>query len=217
MDLSYLLNPSVRPHVDMFSDLCHDYCNAHIAFEFRGTRNKPNSPEEWSEWWECGNDFEEPFVSRSLPTLHWNQEELEKLLTLFTPGVQRVIMARMLPDYLKHARRVFVGSLFPEVYDFWITSISKTASPLKDVYRKGSIPSHREQRRPHKLRKTTWKGAMPNLGEQWFQKKWIGSLGHVYRAQLIELTLTHNSFNNLIVADFKYDTEVHDGNKWAYC
>lgn len=221
MQLSFILNSNNvhSPHVDLFSDLCTDFCNAHLAFEFRGKSDKPSSPEEWAEWWECGDDYEEPFISRAVPTLHhhWKKEEMEHIASVFTLGVQRVIVARMLPDYLKHARRVFVGSLFPEVYDFWIESIGRDRKPVNDVYRNGSIPSHREKRRPHKLRKTTWKGILPNLGEQWFQKKWIGTLGHVFRAHITELTLTHNSFNYLIVADFIFEVEFHDGNKWSYC
>jgi hypothetical protein len=215
--LSFLLNPRSEPpsHVDLFSDLCPNcYCNGHLAYEFQGSTTKPSTVEEWSEWWDCGDDYEEPFISRPMPIVHWSIEEKRKIISVFTPNIQRVIMARMLPDFHKHARRVAVGSLFTEVYNFWIEELIKNMKPTKDGYRNASIPTHRDERRVHKLRKTTWVGTMPNLGENWHRKKWIGDLGHVFRTQISEITFTHNSWNNLVFVDFIFNVEHHDGNKW---
>jgi hypothetical protein len=221
MNLSLILNKKdyrlSEKHCDQFHDLCPCYCNAHMAYEFRGTSVRPSTPAEWSEWWDSNMDYEEPFVSRPVPHTTWSKVEMEKFFEEFTPTVQRVIVARMLPDYVKHAKKIFVGALPLEIYDYWLELISKTVKPIKDWGRLSGIPTH-TTRRHHDLHKSTWVGDMPDLGTPlWHQKKWMGELGNIFRAKITQITITHNNFNNLIVVEFKYVTEFNDGSKWNFC
>jgi len=218
--ISLLLNKTDihndEKHATMYHDLCPCFCNAHMAYEFRGGCEQPKTPEEWIEWWQSNRDYEEPFVSRPLPPVVFSVEEMDRVISLFTPTVQRVIVARMLPDYIKTPRNICVGSLPPQIYSHWLSVIGRHNKPIGDTSRKSGIPTH-TTRRPHQLLKTTWAEAMPDLGPQWHLKKWIGPLGHVNRARVLELSITHNTFNNLIFVNFTYETEFNDGNKWNFC
>jgi len=203
-------------HTEMHTELCPDFCNAHLAYEHGGTSVPPGNPQQWWNWYESPWDYEEPNLSRATREIFWTEDEINKVLNCHTSYTEKVIIMRLLPDFAKHAKRVFVGALPEELMSIWIKRMSEGSKPMVDVFRTARVPSHRPEKHKVKLRKTEWSGEMPKLTSPfWFMKKWVTPTGVIFRAKISSITFTHNNFNNLIHVDFIFVTEFHDGQNWC--
>jgi len=213
------------PTINLLEQFCPCGCNANISYTSVSrselvSHARPQTNEDWNNWWSSNNSWEEPNLSRTAHNPVWSALEKMKVLNVLNQRVEKILIRRMLPQYKKVVSRLVVGSLDPSLWSSWIRLLSNGAPASEIKQRTLRAPSHlpTKQKVPHW--KVTWQAYMPKLSEvhpQWWRKKWVTEEdGIVYRAWITKLSFGYNPLTEIVAATMEYKTQFfHDNqNTW---
>jgi len=206
-------HPLIRP--DPLEKPCICGCNAHYMYY----PQKPKTMQEWHEFYSGPMCWEEPNLSRYRYPSVWSHDVVTQEIFLdfrlaeINKSIEycTLVVMRAIPEYAKRVRRMFVGSMDPALWAYWVTKMTAAQLPTKNATRGIRVPCHQPQKRKETVHHVGWEQELPPLSTPcWWLKKWATREGGLFRAKISSLKVIHNSYNWLVRVEFNYTTEFYD-------
>jgi hypothetical protein len=123
--------------------------------------------------------------------------------------IEKRILFRALPYFNKEVKRMYATQMSPEMWNFFIYVLSQRVPPTTNSFSQFTLPDHGFKRKEFK-HKVSWRNNLPQLYNiNWQYKKWVDLETHnLWRAQIKEMSLIHNSYTNMVRVEFVYETQI---------